>query len=222
VGCSIDGSHRDAEDAQVTQRYQAGAGPAGLLAEPVLVIKQKLKLVELRNEFMILDQHGTQIGVAVQARQSPLAFLGRVFSDWDVALPMSLEVRDRSGAVVLSLHKPWFQMRCTVTRGDGLELGHISKRIRLGKARFSLLDPGGREVGEVRAQNWRAKDFVVSDASGMELARVNKRWAGLRELFTDADNYVIQLNPAAADPMRSLAVASVLAIDTVMKQKDTG
>ena len=37
-----------------------------------------------------------------------------------------------------------------------------------------------------------------------------------------ADNYVIELNPAATDPMRSLAVASVLAIDTVMKQKDTG
>jgi uncharacterized protein YxjI len=113
-------------------------------------------------------------------------------------------------------------MQCTVSRGDGVELGQIRKQIRLGKARFRLLDPGGRQVGEVRAQNWRAKDFVVSDASGMELARVNKKFAGLRELFTDADNYVIQLNPAATDPMRSLAVASVLAIDTVMKQKDTG
>ena len=206
----------------MTQRYRAGPGPAGLLAEPVLVINQKLKLIELRNEFRIFDQYGNQIGVAVQARQSPLAFLARVFSDWDVSLPMTLEVRDRGGAVALSLHKPWFRMQCTVSRGDGLELGHIRKKIRLGKARFSLLDPGGREVGEVRAQSWRAKDFVVLDASGMELARVNKKFAGLRELFTDADNYVIELNPAATDPMRSLAVASVLAIDTVMKQKDTG
>jgi uncharacterized protein YxjI len=206
----------------VTQSYQAGAGPANLLAEPVLVINQKLKLIELRNEFRIFDQYGTQIGVAVQARQSPLAFLARVFSDGDVTLPMTLEVRDRSGAVALSLHKPWFRMQCTVSRGDGVKLGQVRKQIRLGKARFRLLDPGGRQVGEVRAQNWRAKDFVVSDASGLELARVNKKFAGLRELFTDADNYVIQLNPAATDPMRSLAVASVLAIDTVMKQKDTG
>jgi uncharacterized protein YxjI len=206
----------------VTQSYQAGAGPANLLAEPVLVINQKLKLIELRNEFRIFDQYGTQVGVAVQARQSPLAFLARVFSDGDVTLPMTLEVRDRSGAVALSLHKPWFRMQCTVSRGDGVELGQVRKQVRLGKARFRLLDPGGRQVGEVRAQNWRAKDFVVSDASGLELARVNKKFAGLRELFTDADNYVIQLNPAATDPMRSLAVASVLAIDTVMKQKDTG
>ncbi len=201
--------------------YQTGPPSVGLLAEPMLVINQKLKLIELRNEFKIFDQHGNQIGAAIQARQSPLAFLARVFSDLDVALPMTLEVRDRGGGLALTLHKPWFRMACSVTRGDGMELGTIRKRIRLGKARFSLLDPSGRDVGEVRAHNWRAKDFSVLDASGQELARVNKKWAGLRELFTDADNYVIQLNPAAPDPMRGLAVASVLAIDTVMKQKDT-
>jgi uncharacterized protein YxjI len=202
--------------------YQTGPPSVGLLAEPMLVINQKLKLIELKNEFKIFDQHGQQIGAAIQARQSPLAFLARIFSDLDVALPMTLEVRDRSGGVALTLHKPWFRMACSVTRGDGMELGTIRKRIRLGKARFSLLDPGGRDIGEVRAHNWRAKDFSVLDASGQELARVNKKWAGLRELFTDADNYVIQLNPAAPDPMRGLALASVLAIDTVMKQKDTG
>jgi uncharacterized protein YxjI len=202
--------------------YQSGPSPAALLAEPILVINQKLKLIELRNEFRIFDQHGNQIGAAVQARQSPLAFLARIFSDLDVALPMTLEVRDRGGGVALTLHKPWFRMACSVTQGDGMELGTIRKRIRLGKARFSLLDPSGRDIGEVRAHNWRAKDFSVLDSSGQELARVNKKWAGLRELFTDADNYVIQLNPAASDPMRGLAVASVLAIDTVMKQKDSG
>ena len=202
--------------------HQTGPSPAGLLAEPMLVINQKLKLIELRNEFRIFDQHGNQIGAAVQARQSPLAFLARVFSDLDVALPMTLEVRDGAGGIALTLHKPWFRMVCSVTRGDGMELGTIRKRIRLGKARFSLLDPSGRDIGEVRAHNWRAKDFSVLDSSGQELARVNKKWAGLRELFTDADNYVIQLNPAAPDPMRGMAVASVLAIDTVMKQKDTG
>jgi len=199
---------------------QPGAVP--LLNEPVLVVNQKLKLIELRNEFAILDQHGNRIGSAVQARQSPLAFLARLFSDLDVALPMTLEVRDeRTGSVALVLHKPWFRMTCAVSGPGGVQLGSIQKRIRVGKARFSLLDPGGRELGELRAENWRAKDFAVRDATGQEVARVTKRWAGLRELFTDADNYVVQVSPAAVEPMRSLAVASVLAIDTVMKQKDT-
>jgi hypothetical protein len=200
---------------------QPGAAP--LLTEPVLVVNQKLKLVELRNQFAILDQHGNRIGSAEQVRQSPLAFLARLFSDLDLALPMTLEVRDeRTGSVALVLHKPWFRMACMVSGPGGVPLGSIQKRIRVGKARFSILDPGGQELGEMRAENWRAKDFSVRDATGQEVARVSKRWAGLRELFTDADNYVVQVSPDAVEPMRSLAIASVLAVDTVMKQKDAG
>ena len=49
---------------------------------------------------------------------------------------------------------------------------------------------------------------------------MTKRWAGLRELFTDADTYVVEVSPYAVDPLRSLAVATCLVIDVVMKQKD--
>lgn len=50
---------------------------------------------------------------------------------------------------------------------------------------------------------------------------VTKKWRGLAtELFTDADTYVVNLTPAAVEPLRSLALAASLAIDVVMKQKD--
>ncbi|HET9007722.1 MAG TPA: phospholipid scramblase-related protein [Actinomycetes bacterium] len=110
--------------------------------------------------------------------------------------------------------------RCQVVRPDGVVLGEITKQIRLGRARFTLLDPRGARLGEVRARNWRAKDFSVLDGAGQPIARVTKRWAGLRELFTDADTYVVEVSPAAVDPLRSLAVATCLVIDVVMKQKD--
>jgi uncharacterized protein YxjI len=71
----------------------------------------------------------------------------------------------------------------------------------------------------VRAEDWRAKDFSVRDGAGQELARVTKRWAGLRELFTDADTYVVEVQPTTAEPLRSQA-GSCLVIDVVMKQKD--
>ena len=97
----------------------------------------------------------------------------------------------------------------------------MRKRIRVGKARFTLEDVSGAPVGEVSAQNWRARDFVVSDASGQRVARVTKTWGGLaREIFTDADAYVVELEPHAHDPVRSLAAAAALGIDLVMKQKD--
>jgi hypothetical protein len=34
------------------------------------------------------------------------------------------------------------------------------------------------------------------------------------------DTYVVEVSPAAVDPLRSLAVATCLVIDVVMKQKD--
>jgi hypothetical protein len=197
------------------------APPAGaLLAQPVLVVKQKLKLIELRNEYAVLDQGGRQIGAVVQATQSPLAFLARVFTSWDVVLPITLHLLGPGTVPELIVHKPWFTWRCQVMRPDGQPLGEITKQIRMGKARFTLLDPGGAQLGEVRAHNWRAKDFSVLDGAGQAIARVTKKWAGLRELFTDADTYVVEVSPTAVDPLRSLAVATCLVIDVVMKQKD--
>jgi uncharacterized protein YxjI len=202
---------------------QWGSAPpsASLLAEPVLIVRQKLKLVELRNRYGVFDRQGRQIGAVEQVTQTPLAFLARLFTSWDVALPMILEIRGPAGPELL-VTKPWFTWRCQVSRADGVPLGQIVKQIRLGKARFALLDPRGAPLGEVRAENWRAKDFSVRDGGGQQIARVTKKWAGLRELFTDADTYVIEVSPAAVDPLRSLAVASCLVIDTIMKQKDTG
>jgi uncharacterized protein YxjI len=201
---------------------QYGSAPVAgsLLAQQVLVVKQKLKLIELRNDYAVLDQHGRQIGAVVQATQSPLAFLARVFTSWDVALPIALHILGPGAMTELVVHKPWFTWRCQVVRPDGLALGEITKQVRLGKARFTLLDPRGARLGEVRAHNWRAKDFSVLDGAGQPIARVTKRWAGLRELFTDADSYVIEVSPYAVDPLRSLAVATCLVIDVVMKQKD--
>jgi uncharacterized protein YxjI len=201
--------------------YYGAAPPAGsLLAQQVLIVKQRLKLVELRNEYAVLDQHGRQIGAVFQATQSPLAFMARVFTSWDVALPITLHIVGPGTVPELVVHKPWFTWRCRVTRPDGQPLGEITKQVRLGKARFTLLDPRGAQLGEVRAHNWRAKDFSVLDGAGQPIARVTKKWAGLRELFTDADTYVVEVSPSAVDPLRSLAVATCLVIDIVMKQKD--
>ena len=200
---------------------QYGVTPAeSLLSQQVLVVRQRLKLVELRNQYAVLDPSGRQIGAVEQAPQSPLAFLTRVFTSWDVTLPITLHILGPGTVPELIVHKPWFTWRCQVLRPDGTPLGEITKKVRLGKARFTLFDPRGVQLGEVRAHNWRAKDFGVYDGAGQAIARVTKRWAGLRELFTDADTYVVEVSPAAVDPLRSLAVATCLVIDVVMKQKD--
>src|SRR5919109_2439302 len=154
---------------RVTHYESASSRAASLLAEPVLVVKQKLKLVELRNEYGVFDPGGRQIGAVEQVGQSALAFLARVFTSWDVALPITLEIRGPAGPELL-VKKPWFTWRCEVTRADGLPLGQIVKQIRLGKARFALLEPGGAQLGEVRAENWRPQHLRRRRPAGPDVA----------------------------------------------------
>ncbi|MDP8977827.1 MAG: phospholipid scramblase family protein [Actinomycetota bacterium] len=198
------------------------SGSPRLLNEPTLVVRQKTKLFELRTEYGIFDAQGRRLGSVAQVRQSLLTVLTRVAGDLDVALPVTLEVRDADGAPVLVLRKPWFRRTMWVERPDGVQVGSIVKRVRMGRARFTLWDPTGIEVGEVRAENWRAKDFAVLGTHGREVARVAKQWGGLAcEMVTDADHYVVRLEPSTMEPVRSLALSAALAIDLVMKQKDT-
>ena len=200
----------------------SATGGLPLIAQPLVQVRQRAKLFELRNQYELLDDAGAPIGAVQQVRQSPLAVIARIASDLDVALPVELEVSD-GDAVVLTLRKPWFRMAVHVTDAFGSSVGTVTKRVRMGKARFRLADPTGRPFGEVRAENWRARDFSVLDVNGREVARVTKRWAGFaREMFTDADHYAIQLSDDLVDPLRSLAFAAPFAVDLVMKQKDAG
>ncbi len=190
------------------------------LAHDQIVVEQVRKLFELRNQYGLFAIDGQRIGSIEQVGQGPLAVAVRFLGDLDVALPISLLVEDHQGQPVLRLDKAWFRWVITVTRADATVLGSIRKRWRLGKARFEVLGADGAKVADVRATNWRARDFAFADASGRAVANVTKQWRGLAtEMFTDADSYVVDLQ-GAEEPLRSLALAAALSIDIIMKQKD--
>ena len=54
-----------------------------------------------------------------------------------------------------------------------------------------------------------------------EYGHVSKKWAGFgKELFTSADNYMLEINETVPkdDPMRVLILAAVICIDMVLKE----
>jgi uncharacterized protein YxjI len=185
-------------------------------------VHQRRKVFEMRNQYELSDDAGQKLGAVEQIGQSPLTFIVRLLGDMDVFLPVTLSVTDAAGGEVLRLHKPWFKYAVSVAGGDGNVIGVVRKRVRLGKAVFSVFAPDGTTVlGEVKAENWRARNFRIDDATGTEVARVTKQWRGLlTEAFTDADSYAVTFESTTAEPMRSLALASALSVDLTMKQKD--
>jgi uncharacterized protein YxjI len=190
---------------------------------PGVGVHQRRKVFELRNQYTLTDENGESIGAIEQVDQSPLTFLARFFSDLDVALPVTLSVTSTGGGEAIRLHKKWFRYAVSVADGDGTAVGTVTKRFRLGKASFTVAGPSGELVGELCAENWRARDFRFDDAAGVEAARVTKQWRGLAtEAFTDADSYAVTFAPFTDERVRRLALAAALTVDLTMKQKDYG
>ena len=208
---------------------QAGVQPVyggggDLMSEPVLVVNQKAKLIELTQEFAVYDQQGKQLGWVVQVGQSTLRKALRFVSSVDQFLTTRYEVRDMQGAVVMQLTRPAKIMKSTVivSTASGQEIGRIRQENMIGKIHFAF-EVNGQRIGAINAENWRAWNFKVSDASGQEIARITKTWEGLaKTMFTTADNYVVQIHHQLPEPLRSLVVASALTVDTALKQDDRG
>ncbi len=212
---------------QVRRRAGIAPGAAGagtLFSEPVLVVNQKAKLIELTNEYAVYDQAGEQLGSVVEVGQSALTKALRLVSSLDQFLTHRLEVRDAAGVPQLLLTRPakLVKSQVVVERPGVGEVGRLVQQNVFGKIRFGLLS-GGRQVGSLNAQNWRAWDFRVLDDRDVEVARIKKTFEGLaKTLFTTADNYVVQIHRPLQDPLLSLVLASARTVDTALKQDSRG
>ncbi|GAA2730377.1 phospholipid scramblase-related protein [Streptomyces nogalater] len=201
-----------------------GAGGGTLFTEPVLVVNQKAKLIELTNEYKVMDQGGREIGSVTQVGQGVLRKILRFVSSLDQFLTHKLEIRDAHGQPQLLLTRPAkiFKSRVIVTRPDGSPIGEIVQKNMIGKINFAMM-ANGQQVGAIKAENWRAWNFAIVDHADNEVARITKTWEGLaKTLFTTADNYVLQIHYQLPEPLLSLVVATALTVDTALKQDSRG
>ncbi len=202
----------------------AAVGGGTLFTEPVLVVNQKAKLIELNTEYAVYDQNGAQIGAIRQVGQSKAKKVTRFVSNLDQFMTHSLQLVDMSGNVHLTVTRPAkiMKSRVVVADGAGREVGSIVQQNMIGKIRFSL-EANGASIGSLNGENWRAWNFNLQDQAGNEVARITKTWEGLaKTMFTTADNYVLQIHRPLDEPLRSLVVASAASVDLALKQDSRG
>jgi uncharacterized protein YxjI len=221
-------------DAAKVQRDVQRAGQAGMAAwapgsgsiftEPVLVVNQKAKFIEVNNEYAIFDQNARQIAAVREVGQSNLKKAARLLTSLDQYMTHKLQIVDMSGTPMLTLTRPakFIKSRIIVQDPAGYEIGAIVQQNAIGKIHFGL-ESGGNTWGSINAENWRAWNFNIRDHTGTEIARITKTWEGLaKTMFTTADNYVVQIHRPLEDPLRSLVIAAALSIDTALKQDSRG
>ncbi|MGW1839086.1 phospholipid scramblase-related protein [Streptomyces sp. NPDC002067] len=210
-------------------QQQAGVAPTGpgggtLFTEPVLVVNQKAKLIEVSNEYGVFDQNGNTLGTVVQVGQSTAKKVLRVVSSLDQYMTHKLEIRDAFGQPQLVLTRPakFIKSKVQVARPDGQPVGEIVQQNAIGKINFGMM-VNGQQIGAIKAENWRAWNFAIVDHTDTEIARITKTWEGLaKTMFTTADNYVLQIHRQLPDPLLSLVVATALTVDTALKQDSRG
>ena len=212
----------------VQRAGQAGVaafqGGGSIFTEPILVVNQKAKLIEINNEYAIYDQNARQLAAVREVGQSALKKAARLLTSYDQFMTHQLQIVDMNGNVQLAITRPakFVKSRVIVQDPAGNEIGQIVQQNAIGKIRFGL-ESGGNRYGMIQGENWRAWNFRIEDHTGTEVARITKTWEGLaKTMFTTADNYVVQIHRSLEDPLRLLVVASALSVDTALKQDSRG
>jgi uncharacterized protein YxjI len=127
---------------------------------------------------------------------------------------------DGSGQPVLYLDKPgsWMKSRFRVLGQDGVPLGEIEQENILFAPQFSLTASDG-STGRLDGGRMWSWEWTIEGPNGQPAGRVTKQFAGLAEMFTSADNYVVELGPELVGPLRAVALTACVCLDVVRDQE---
>ncbi len=186
-----------------------------------LLVKEHYGLFKAASNYDIYDLADGQ--KLLECREPDLGFFTKWlrFTDCRRYTPFDVQIRDCEGEFVLRVVRSMtlFVSNVSVYDGDGTLLGGFKQKIFSIGGAFSVHDAEGREVCQL-AGKWTGFEYKFT-AQGVQLARVTKKWMGVgKELFTSADNYVLDIDEAVApeSPTRKLILAAVMCIDMVLKE----
>ena len=181
-----------------------------------LFVRQEVEHLEVFTGFETSNRYSvnTPDGERLLYAYEESGWLGRQFLR--THRPLTLHIVDGDGQPVVTASRNffWFLSHLHVEDGEGRPLGSLRRRFAVLQRRFSVEDPNGLPVAEVKGPLFRPSTFMILK-QGAEVARVTKQWSGImKEAFTDADTFKVQLDTREMDQDFCLLVLAVaLAID---------
>jgi uncharacterized protein YxjI len=171
---------------------------------------------ELKNAYEVLDEAGQPAFDFRETGAGAKEFLYRMLLGPTRPFTMSLVAAD--GEEVLRLDRPWKFMfhELTITDGDDNRIGRIVREWSWVRRIYAIEDASGRVIARFFGAFFRPWTFEVQSPEGAVLGAVKKKWSGLgREMFSDADNYSVDLHGISDPNLKALVVAGVALIDIV-------
>ena len=192
-----------------------------LLNRNLYFVKEHLGIFKAANNFDIYDPESNQI--IMVCREENLGFFTKIFrfSDYKRMTPFDIEIKTEAGQKILSIKRgvSFFLSKVSVYDERDNLVGLFKQKFFSIGGKFDVLDTNENVVCTLKGK-WTSWDFKFMK-DNVELAHVAKKWAGLgKELFTSADNYMLQINNQvpADNPVRILILAAVMCIDMVLKE----
>jgi uncharacterized protein YxjI len=191
------------------------------LDQKLFLVKEHVGLFKAANNYDIYDPQNGQI--VMHCREPNLGRITRIlrFTEYKRRTPFDVHVTTPEGDPVLRATRGVTFLRSIVSVHDEQDqvIGRFRQKIFSIGGAFSVLDENDNVLCQLKGK-WTGWDFRF-EAGNRELAHVTKKWAGLgKELFTSADNYVLQIADVVppGNPVRQLILAAVLCIDMVLKE----
>lgn len=192
-----------------------------LLNKNLFLVKEHVGMFKAANNFDIYDPDTGEM--ILHCREDNLGFFTKLlrFSEYKSMTPFNVEIRTPEGEKVVRISRgvSFLLSKVSVFDGQDQYLGGFKQKLFSIGGKFDVLDASDNVICSLKGK-WTGWDFrFVRDE--VEFAHVTKKWAGLgKELFTSADNYVLELSPDVPPnhPMRQLILAAVMCIDMVLKE----
>ena len=192
-----------------------------ILNKNLYLVKEHVGMFKAANNYDIYDPDNGEI--IMECREENLGVLTKYlrFTDYKRMTPFDVQVRTPQGEQVVRVRRgiSIFLSKVDVLDEFNSVIGGFKQKLFSIGGAFTVLDGRDKPVCQLKGK-WTGWDFKFLDGN-KELAHVSKKWAGIgKELFTSADNYVLQIsdNVPQDDAARQLILAAVMCIDMVLKE----
>jgi len=192
-----------------------------VLNRNLFFVKEQVGWFKAASNYDILDpETGEELLHCREPRIGPITKILR-FTKYRRMTPFHVDVTTPDGTDVLSIKRgvSWFVSKVDVLDENDERIGGFKQKFFSIGGSFDVLGSSDNVLCTLKGK-WTSWEFRFS-AGENELAMVTKKWAGMgKELFTSADNYVLQIHDHVPkdSAIRQLIVAAVLCIDKVLKE----
>jgi uncharacterized protein YxjI len=200
---------------------EAVATQTDVLTRNLYLVKEHVGLFKAANNFDVFEpETGERILECREEKLNPITKLLR-FTDFKRMTPFNVEIRRPGGQPLIRVSRGFcfFLSKVKVFDENDRQIGSFKQKLLSVGGSFDVLDPDDQVLCTLKGK-WTGWDFRFMSGD-VEFAHVTKKWSGLgKELFTSADNYMIQISESVPEenPVRSLILAAVVCIDMVLKE----